>query len=239
MEWGGRWKPLQYAVKRSYAPVVVTFSGRLSSSITTTELWAVNDELTDSVVNYQVYMLPWGENVGLDTKRIIANGKSTVTKGSSALLGTIDYNQDILASQGCTIETCFLYCVSSASLNGVTRSLPNTYFAMTTMKNTQFGPSSKALVSSIKQLSETKIQFQVAVNTTSPFLFMELKDSDISTSGVGVNNANAGWFSDNNFLALANQMYEITYTSYNSIGSIDTFLSRLQIRTLLDVKSTC
>lgn len=26
VEWGGRWKPLQYAVKRAFAPLVVTFS---------------------------------------------------------------------------------------------------------------------------------------------------------------------------------------------------------------------
>ena len=32
MEWGGKWKPLQYSVARSFAPVTATFSGFLARS---------------------------------------------------------------------------------------------------------------------------------------------------------------------------------------------------------------
>ena len=57
-------------------------------------------------------------------------------------------------------------------------------------------------------MNEKSVQFEISVSETSPFLFMELTDSE-SNEEFRVFGSNAGWFSDNNFLAEANKVYTI------------------------------
>jgi hypothetical protein len=53
-----------------------------------------------------------------------------------------------------------------------------------------------------------------------------------------IHNVNAGWFSDNNFLAEAHTYYTITYTSYsNNLPSIGTFKQALNVRVLQQVNT--
>lgn len=82
------------------------------------------------------------------------------------------------------------------------------------------------------------IAFDVSVNATAPFLFLELKntaavyDSYKKSSGVFVASETAGWFSDNNFLAEVGRVYSLTYSPYRNSLTVDDFKSRLQGRSL-------
>lgn len=95
----------------------------------------------------------------------------------------------------------------------------------------------------MKAISTHEIQFTVSVNGTSPFLFLELRDElesahdkkkkeQTSTMSAEIFGANAGWFSDNNFVAEVGQSYELKYTSYSAQLDIATFNARIQARAL-------
>jgi hypothetical protein len=54
------------------------------------------------------------------------------------------------------------------------------------------------------QVSARKVSFTVSVDKTSPFLFFELSDKQVEQDLLSnVFGSNAGWFSDNNFVAQA------------------------------------
>lgn len=238
MEWGGRWKPLQYAVKKTFAPIVVTFSGVLTSNAV--ELWSVNDDLSDASVEYSLYMIPWVGSGDLTSDRLVAQGKQVVARGSSMKLNTFTYSDDILSAQGCKVSSCVLVVTSTSHVGDIVTSLPVVPYYMTTMKAASLGASSTPVITDVELISSNQVQFSLSVNTTSPFFFMELKDSP-SPSAVpaGIHGDNAGWFSENNFLAVAGTEYSITYTSFQTISNTKEFLSRLQMRSYLDVKTTC
>lgn len=76
------------------------------------------------------------------------------------------------------------------------------------MKDAELVSNPSISTSNFKQVSEKKVQFDIKVSETSPFLFMELADVK-SIETFKVFGSNAGWFSDNNFVAEANQVYTI------------------------------
>jgi len=234
MEWGGRWKPLQYTVRRSYSPVVVTFSGVVGSN--SVELWGVNDKLEDVSVDAQVYLLPWDGSVGLSSDRMIFSTQTAVKGGSSASLGQISVSSDVLSSYGCTSNSCFLYSISTSSEDVA---IPDSWYYLTAIKDAALPNGGSITISDVTQVSSNVVQFLLTVDTTSPFLFMELSDTNVKSYYPGVNGANAGWFSDNNFLALSSVEHTLTYTSFSTPLSVEDFLSRFRVRSLLDVRTEC
>mmetsp|Transcript_22340 Transcript_22340/g.23013 ORF Transcript_22340/g.23013 Transcript_22340/m.23013 type:complete len:112 (-) Transcript_22340:200-535(-) len=111
------------------------------------------------------------------------------------------------------------------------------------MKNINFNNQPTFTTSNFNQISSNQIQFTLETNIVSPFLFLELKgDNKLiqNPSGKGVNNVNAGWFNDNNFLALPQQKYVMTYTSFQPIESnVEDWKQKLQLRSLQNIKTTC
>ena len=65
---------------------------------------------------------------------------------------------------------------------------------------------------------------------------MELKDTE-NPEPFKVFGSNAGWFSDNNFLAEAGQTYTIDYESFSSSISVAEFQTRLTSRVLQSIYS--
>jgi len=157
----------------------------------------------------------------------------------------------------------------SSSVSIMKEELPPAVFYMTTMKDAAVGttinPTSYQLINA-QRLSSHEIQFILIASVTSPFLFIELlQDKDLllsstttsssssssssnTNSGTGTSSSrddgiyhnNAGWFSDNNFLAIAHVRYSIIYTAHKEIkDDVQSFMKRLQVRSLLDVKSRC
>jgi hypothetical protein len=79
---------------------------------------------------------------------------------------------------------------------------------LTAIKEASLAQRSQISTRNFQQVNKKSVQFEILVSETSPFLFMELADSE-SNEEFKVFGSNAGWFSDNNFLAEANKVYTI------------------------------
>lgn len=239
MEWGGRWKPLQYVVARSFSPLSVFFVGQ--SWAEEAKLWSVNDNLSEVIVTYNVFLVPWSHVGELSDGMVVANGKRRVPGGSSVQLDAIDVAAVLNASgSDCTRSSCFLT-VQSSSTGG--SEIPDAVFYLDLMKNTALTTNPKFSISNGKKLSNRIVQFDFSVDVTSPFVYIELAGSnEIYSDGrqSGVNNRNAGWFSSNNFVALGGKSYTVQYKSHQDIEeSVDDFMALLQARSLQNVKTAC
>jgi hypothetical protein len=241
MEWGGRWKPLQYVVARSFSPVSTFFVGQ--SWAEEVKLWTVNDVPDDITLTYDVYLVPWSHVGDVSADMVVTSGKRSVSGGSSAMLDVIDVASVLMtAGSSCTRTTCFLTVRSSSSL-GEASIIPDAVFYLDLVKNIPLAPFPKFSTSNAKRLSDRVIQFDFSVDVTSPFVFLELVGANEMYSNArmtGVNNRNAGWFSSNNFLALGGKSYTLQYEAHEAIeGSVDDFMALLQSRSLQNVKTTC
>jgi len=65
MEYGGRWKPLHYTIRRTFAPVVTSIV-RENDKI---NVYAVNDKRNDVTIDNTVSLMNW-TNSGSDEKVI-------------------------------------------------------------------------------------------------------------------------------------------------------------------------
>ena len=54
MEFGGRWKPLHYTVRRTYAPVALSWSKKDDNNV---ELHVVSDLLTETTLDVTVELV--------------------------------------------------------------------------------------------------------------------------------------------------------------------------------------
>jgi beta-mannosidase len=253
IEWGGRWKPLQYAMKRAYAPVVVTVSavssGVAVSSPSPIEIHAVNDLLHSAVsVTVTVHLVSWTDS---QSSSVLWSGTQSVSAGSSRLLWTGDVDS-ALAQSGCAQDTCYVRTTSTSSRTdstgiSVTTALYPAFSFLTYMKDAKLSAQSSVTLSGFRQVSPLEVEFDVSVNATSPFLFLELVDEASVLDGVepapsaaaaaktvegGVFAHNAGWFSDNNFVAEAGSVYRIRYMAHRIAVSAAAVQRRLQARVL-------
>jgi beta-mannosidase len=248
MEWGGRWKPLMYSVKRSYAPVVLTPSGKPQGD--SFEVWSVNDVMTEVSIAYSVYLVPWKATSVLTSEQLIGSSEAVLSPGSSKVLQEFDIatvlkESSDRAATRCTRTSCFVMIVGqyAAEVSSDYAAIPHSAFYLDTFNNAELSIDPAFAISHVQQLvDEHTVSFTVSSNVTSPFLFLELsnnnKEASFPSSPPGVNAANAGWFSDNNFLALANEEYTLTYSSVEAI-SVKMFEEQIQVRSLQSVTTSC
>jgi len=106
------------------------------------------------------------------------------------------------------------------------------------MKDILLSRAAAVTIGRVAQVTPYIVSFQLSVNATSPFLLMELTDEASTAAGAGggggagVYKENAGWFSDNNFIAEQDKEYSLSYTSYRDPISVVLFQQRLQARVL-------
>jgi beta-mannosidase len=249
MEWGGRWKPLMYSVKRSYAPVVLTPSGKPQAE--TFEVWSVNDIMADVPISYSVYLIPWRATSVRTKEQLVGSDEIVVAAGSSRALKEFDIEailekSSARPSERCTRQSCFVMVVGQyAEIEDSSRvSIPPSAFYLDTFSNAELATSPVFDISNFKQNCEHSVSFTVTANVTSPFMFLELNNNNnvdsqkASSTEKGVNTANAGWFSDNNFLALAKEEYHLTYSSLEAVD-LKVFEQQLQVRSLQSVITSC
>lgn len=242
MEWGGRWKPLMYAVKRSYAPVVLTPSGKPQGQ--TFEVWSVNDVMQEVHVAYSAYLVPWKATSTLTKEQLIGSDSVTLSAGSSRALREFDIDALLRLSGGCTRASCVVVIVGhyddqDAASTATYVAIPQSAFYLDTFNNASLASNPAFAVSGVQQQCPHSVSFTISTNATSPFLFLELNNNDEAPASLdkGVN-AKAGWFSDNNFLALAGQEYSLTYWSAQEVDA-EVFRQQLQVRSLQSVTTSC
>lgn len=247
MEWGGRWKPLQYTVKRVFTEVSTSFLGLPNED--EVRVYGVNDLLVDAQVIYSLYLAPWSLSQDLfaaeNNPFLLSTSKITLPAGSSQEIAKLSVTSlfTSLPSLNCSRTTCFLYLKSDGALlteSPTTLSIPSVPYFLDTFKNLNLIQKPTIQTTKFQQTSPTTIQFLLEVDLVSPFLFMEITGSNAlvgNPSGKGVNNVNAGWFSDNNFLALPGIKYPISYTSFQEIEDLEEWKQKLQIRSLQSVQT--
>ena len=88
------------------------------------------------------------------------------------------------------------------------------------IKDASLSTSAVVSVSNFNQVSPRQVSFDIQTDETSPFLFMELADNEVKDSFDIVYGSNAGWFSDNNFVAEGGRVYSIVYSSFSTDISV-------------------
>ena len=236
MEYGGRWKPLHYTIRRTYAPVISHLL-RMQPTDDTFQLWFVNDEKVDVTVSYVVEPVSW-QGAQISEAQKVSNQSVRIPANSSFMATEVKISD--LYGEVCDETTCFIKASGMAykddSRNVRANNLYNTYLFSSQMKDAQLAANPEISTSNFVQVNDKLVRFNINVSETSPFLFMELKDSETSEP-FKVFGSNAGWFSDNNFLAEKGTTYTIDYESFSSPISVADFQSRLTSRVLQSIYS--
>jgi hypothetical protein len=291
VEWGGRWKPLQYSVRRAFAPVALGLvKDNGDKAGWTLTAYAANDNnIAVELVNVTLSLLHWRQSPHHRSSELARYSRLYVPSSSRVVLTTMEITESLLAGAGCNLRSCFIALTAaggyitvgsvsgsvsgsavsraSAAVNGancihtsaskdtiaVPRSLYPVYDFLTPIKDADLVSSVKISVGNFSVIGPYDIAFSISVSSTSPFLLLEL-DDDVSTTdhsgsqdkasspsgvrgtrglrGEGVTGPEAGWFSNNNFLAIAHESYRLTYTSYNRQIKIESFPKSLKVRVL-------
>lgn len=228
MEYGGRWKPLHYTVKRTFAPVALSWYSANQSGVNTGFLSVVSDLTSEVVLDYTIVIVKTDGSAGYE----VSSGSASIKAGSSQSLFDMNIEQNgfLPLYNDCTIQTCILK--ASGSIKGQELNVYDSFLFLDQVKNLYLESNVEITTTSFVQTSANQVSFKVQVSDLSPFLFMELADKEVKDSFDIVYGSNAGWFSDNNFLAEAGRIYEITYTSFSSPITVDEFKVRLFTRVL-------
>lgn len=294
MEYGGRWKPLQYAVKNVYAPkfagllvrIPSTTSSKSSSKASTVsasvlassdvrpttfpeiEVFLVHDDALHPVyiANVRVELVAWRDvrqagvwkqwesvHMRYGTAQTLMTGETlsvfemrTVNPACSEFTSCYlrmttefhspDNDNNNLNQMETVVSTGYLSNWQEMSLETrVGFTLSNLRVATDTFKTAGHVAGGG--------LQEVVFAFDVQTNVTSPFYFMELRNTphvynnylDAGQKGVFASSHNAGWFSDNVFVLEAGQSYPLTYTAVldaSDTMTVEEFAARFQARVL-------
>lgn len=250
MEYGGRWKPLQYSVRRNFSPLLLSsLSKQVDDHTKSIDVFVVNDIYNSALeLNVVVELVSWA-----DSSKFVELFSTIVTSkfGASSAVKSVLLTSTDLEKISCTFTSCYLRSrgsvISANKLSsGDKLRLDETdvhllnYLPLATWKEIALEADVAIQTSNFKRISATDVSFDLSLNVTSPFLFLELKNSPVSFASyktAGVYKNNAGWFSDNNFLAEAGRVYHLEYHSHQPIMSVDDFRARLQARVLQHTQS--
>jgi beta-mannosidase len=161
MEFGGRWKPLHYTVRRTYAPVI---SHLLKTSDDTFQLWFVNDERDDVTVSYVVEPVSW-QSAQISESQKVSNQSVRIPANSSFMATEVkisDLNGDV-----CDETTCFIKASGMAykdtTRNVKANNLSNTYLFLSQMKDAQLVANPEISTSNFVQVNDKLVRFNINV----------------------------------------------------------------------------
>jgi beta-mannosidase len=263
IEWNGRWKPLQYMVRRAYADISVSFSGphdynsdSAEGSDTPLEVWAVNDlKDVDVSLDIVVKFVPWSASESVRGGDIWSS-QVLVPAGTGVKIHSIDVRAALSsAGHGCSATTCFVQAVSAAAAAAARRGgslgVPVTEHFLTAVKYVpSIGQPVDFEVSdfSVDATDKRIVRFALKLNQTNPFVVLELSsgssDTDKKKTSEGdsqILDATVGWFNDNNFVGVADTVYAMSYTYFreSNVQNEQEFMKNLQIRSLQSVPTSC
>ncbi len=229
----------------------------IGTSSTMIDIFAINDFPYEVEIESSVTLLPWIIDNAKKTHQTTEDMMwSTVNKpikvppGSSILLASIDTSdKELMKINNCTASTCFLRATSSIVKSKASEtmtaasSIPDTHFFLTTIKDAMVAKNVVPVsLFDVKLVSSKHVQFALQLEQTTPFLFFEIggggdlatqnRDDADDNSG-GVFGDAAGFFSDNNFLAVGGKKYVVDYLSHKAtFASAEEFTNKVVIKTL-------
>lgn len=164
-----------------------------------------------------------------------------VRGGSSIKLTEIELptdDEELRQKYGCTAATCFLKVSAevfrpsppgdeyATPLAPMPLTVPPSYFFLRPIKTADLDLSVAISVANVVEVSSGVFDFDVSVNASSPFLFLEIGNSAEDIAAHKENPAQpgvyrgpaSGWFNDNNFVAEAGVVYRMRYSQYQALG---------------------
>jgi len=259
MENKGRFRVLQYAVRRAFNPLSVSFSGVASlsspgaataaaasqtnstSPSSAVSVWAVNDLPVAQSVHVTIYAESWSNAVA---PRVLwkTETPAVVDASSSLQLASLTVTDSQLQKVSCARNTCYLRAVTRYDATGAVAAakVPDSFYWLSQFKDAELTQHPAISISKVQIVSDHLVSFDLQVDASSPFLWLEVASKDQKNhSGFiagqqGVYGDVAGWFSDNGFLARAKDVYSMTYTSHlpQTFKTAQEFRDKLQFRTL-------
>lgn len=250
MEWNGRWKPLQYSVKRAFSMISVSFSGAHNYDTTTLEsevpleVYAINDFFQTAVdIEITVSLVPWSVSDSIIGGEVWSE-VVTVDPGSSILAATFSVSKILRAGNGCAATSCFIKTrskvISSSPQHVVipdsVHFLSQVKAAVNIQRNVNFIVSDVSIDSHNSKI----MNFKLKANATSPFVTLELPNGSAGTESM-ILDSTTGWFSDNNFVAIADTYYSMSYTFFDetAVYSPEQFAKLISVRSLQSVPLSC
>ena len=250
MEWNGRWKPLQYSVKRAFSMISVSFSGAHNYDTTTLdtevplEVYVINDfSQTSFEVAITVSLVPWTVSdsvVGGD----VWSEAIAVEPGSSFLAASFSVTKILRAGKGCTATLCFVKTSSKVISSRLPHiAIPESVHFLSPIKTAaNIQQDVHFIISdvSIDPHNSKVMNFKLSANATSPFVFLELPNTVARTESLILDSI-TGWFSDNNFVAVADLQYALSYHFFDetAVYSPEQFAKLISVRSLQSVPLSC
>jgi len=244
IEYGGRWRALQYSAKRAFAPVVVTASpaaclGSASSADNSSDfcadvaLFAVSDLPPSRPLHLSVslQLVHWASDA--PPTPVWAEAVE-VRGGASTALASVRVDAALLDRASCSAHSCYLK-IASRNVEDPTEAPPESFVFLTPEKEQLLSPNPTITLSNLQQTGEREISFQVSVSSSAPFLLLELdggrtqEQADWQSAGVF---KSGGWFSDNNFFSERDRSYQLTYRSFSQPLLLRDFAQQVQARVL-------
>jgi beta-mannosidase len=226
IEYGGRFKPLQYTVRRAFNNLVISSNVDLESQFVSFNV--VNDVQQALKVQVTLTLQAWSSASIHD---VVYSAEYVVGPASSTSVWTTTVSDILAKSTSCTPETCYVK-ATVEDVNHEVHTFPY-YTFLQTMAMTELEANPKFILGNFKEVDENNYQFTLSSSNAAPFTLLELKNAEGTEGSNGVfGNIYAGWFSDNTFLAEAAVEYTLTYTTAQRGLSLDLFRSLLTVRAL-------
>jgi hypothetical protein len=262
VEYGGRWKPLMYTMRRAFAPVALGLQWDARNATFT--MSAINDGRgAATLTNVRLRAGRWTSPTGIGATHTDAGPRSksadvesgtdtlfqlasvTVAAHGHEVLGSVVVvDGRVLAEGGYGYVILEAEGGSGDGEGGEEAVFPTYHFfqwpdAGTGAKADAGAPESASnllpviSIADVVCVSRWDVTFSVTVDRSSPFLWLEVARRSPAADTITTTSAAAGWFSDNNFLAEAGVTYRLRYTSWQEeVGTADEFIARLQYRAL-------
>jgi hypothetical protein len=208
-------------------------------------VYAVSDLMPaqTSVLSVALQLVRWdGDGVSSEPFVVWKQDGIAVAGGTSKTLASVAVTAELLAAAGCTASSCYAKTVATATASTSAAAVvvsPSVEF-LSPVKTNTLTDNPHITVANVQQVDAQTVSFDVSVNASSPFLFLEINNLDFPPTTAlpagggagGINGASAGWFSDNNFVAEKGQVYRLTYSSYAVLLSVADFKQQIQARVL-------
>ena len=217
MEYDGRWRIVQYAVQRAYAPLLLSAFLDRKSSVPTVRVHLTSD-LTSSVSAGEIVaeLRSWGAAVGdAPLKTWSSRVDSLASLGSMEVFNAS--STELLQSHNASNVFVRFVLTGTASTHRVTA---EAFWWPTTLGNASL-PAANVTVSCVRLLSSTMAEINVRTDSTSVFTLLE-------TNGTLV-----GKFSANALTLLPGAVQTVNFTSRKPF-MVDELRATLQVRSLVD-----
>jgi len=209
IEWGGKWKMLHYFARRFFAPLLIS---PFELPYGMLNLWFINDFTTSIECHVTSRLYHW------QNSSTLYSWDTSFTSPPLSSIEVFQYDLKRITSGLCAFRNeCFLV-FDTFDSNGLLLSR-NWHFLseLVEVENLQI-PT--IIAKNLVQVSSSSVSFQIISDTHAPYLYLSTSSS-------------RGYFSDNGFLLLADELVNVTFFGKDDID-ISEFIDGLSFISIAD-----